>query len=64
MTFSLGTDADHVSEQDITTLFTGLRLQEYPRGQFREPAIYINCAEPSAFCLRGITAQMETTFVE
>ena len=64
MTFSLGTDADHVSEQDITTLFTGLRLQEFPRGQFREPCLFIDCNLPSAFTLRGITAQMETTFIE
>jgi len=64
MSFNIGTDADHKSEQDITTLYDGLRLQEFPRGQFRAPTLYIDCNEPSAFTLRGLTCSLETTFVD
>lgn len=63
--FYLGTDSTNKSLQTITTPYTGLRPQlDFPRGQFREMEIYIDTNSPTPFTLRGLSCELNISYVE
>ena len=62
--FNVGSSSTKKSEQNISSLQTGLWPTEHPRGFYREATMYFDVNEPSPFTLRGISAQLEISYSE